>query len=97
AVAFSLALGGAALAQTGSAGNQTPMGTGMQDAQGAFPQTWQGPIGDAFYSDAASFTLRSQEEIAANWSTLTAEQQAQVRGDCQTFTTQSDSATDDTQ
>jgi hypothetical protein len=95
ALAFSFALGTAAIAQTGSATNPNPTGSAMQDQQGAFPKSWEGPIGDAFYSDTSAFTLRSQDEIAANWAALTAEQQAQVRSDCQTITTtQSDSGTD---
>lgn len=93
ALALSFALGTAAFAQTGSATNPNPTGSAMQDQQGAFPKSWEGPIGDAFYSDTSVFTLRGQQEIAANWAKLTAEQQASVKSECQVVT-QSESGTD---
>lgn len=51
------------------------------------PSGWDGAIGDAFFSDAELGTLRSQEEVQANWETLTDEQQAQVRSHCDTIDT----------
>src|SRR5690606_27014712 len=95
AIALSFALGTAALAQTGDANNPNPTGSGMQD-QGAFPKTWEGAIGDAFYSDTGNFTLRSADEMRANWSKLTADQQASVKSECDVVT-QSASGTDNMQ
>jgi predicted Fe-S protein YdhL (DUF1289 family) len=74
ALALSLGMGSAAFAQTvnsttGEVNVETPAG-------------WQGPIGDAFYSDMEAGTLRSQEEMTANWANLTTEQQTQVKTDC---------------
>lgn len=87
AAALSLGLGTAvAMAQTdtiepeagaapdATAGSQLPMG-------------WDGAIGDAFFADPELGTLRSQEEVSANWETLTDEQQAQVRAHCDTVDT----------
>jgi hypothetical protein len=91
ALALSFALGTAAFAQTAS-----PQGSAMQDEQGAFPKTWDGPIGDAFYSDRTNFTLRTADEIAANWAKLTPEQQAQAKSECDVVT-QSASGTDNMQ
>ena len=64
---LALALGTAAFAEN--------PGKGM-------PETWKGAIGDAFYSDATTMTLRPQDEVKTRWSLLSAEQQAQVRADC---------------
>ena len=51
-------------------------------AESAMPKTWAGPIGDAFYSDTTAMTMRSDDEVKANWAKLTPEQQTQVHADC---------------
>lgn len=87
AAAFSLALGTAAIAQTG--GTAAPGGgvSGPADVNSAMPSGWDDTIGDAFFSDRELGTLRSQEEISANWNNLSEEQQAQVRSHCDTMDT----------
>jgi hypothetical protein len=99
AVAFSLALGTAAFAQSG--GTSTNVGgspatssgdSAVNDQQRVFPK-FTGAIGDAFYSDMDKGTLRTEAEMRANFGNLTAEQQAQVRTDCNRVT-QSESGTD---
>ena len=96
AAALTLGLGTAtAMAQTTPAQPETGAASpGMQDT---LPMGWEGPIGDAFFSDAPAGTLRSEAEIRANWEGLTSEQQAQVRSDCanvDTAATQSDDSDD---
>lgn len=78
AAAFSLALGTAAFAQATLA----PDAEATPDA--GMPMEWEGPVGEAFFSDPAVGTLRSEEEVRANWENLTADQQAQVREHCET-------------
>jgi hypothetical protein len=51
-------------------------------ANAGIPGKWAGPIGEAFYTDATGLALRPKEEALANFSNLTAEQQAQVQNDC---------------
>ncbi|MBL8584257.1 MAG: hypothetical protein JNL61_18790 [Rhizobiaceae bacterium] len=46
------------------------------------PDTWQGPIGDAFYTDNTWTTLRPEAEITTRWTALNDEQKAQVKADC---------------
>lgn len=41
--------------------------------------------GTAFYSDGDQPTLRSPEEMQANWATLNAEDQAAIRARCETL------------
>ncbi|MCV0394117.1 MAG: hypothetical protein K5872_22835 [Rhizobiaceae bacterium] len=88
ATALSLSLGGAALAQSDE-GATTPQATDQAGEIGSnttMPEGWDGEIGDAFFADD-NMTLRSDDEIAANWGDLTAEQQAQVRLDCENMST----------
>jgi hypothetical protein len=54
-------------------------------AETAMPSTWAGEIGDAFYSDTAAMTLRSEDELKTNWGRMTPAQQTQVREDCKTW------------
>lgn len=49
------------------------------------PTAWDQATTDAFFSDSATGTLRSQDEIQANWGTLSDEQQAEVRSHCATM------------
>jgi hypothetical protein len=71
----------------GSAG--TPGMMEMNEAQRSTMSNWPEPIRNALFSDASGSTLRSQDEIKANWSKLTAEQQNQVKQDCNTMQTAS--------
>lgn len=80
AVALSLGLATSALAQTG--GGADASGQGAADAQTAYPTGWQGPISEAFFSDTAG-TMRTEDEIRTNWGSLSTDQQAQVRTDCE--------------
>lgn len=51
------------------------------------PMGWEGPIGDAFFADPATGTLRPEGEVRANWQSLTMQQQAEVRTYCATVDT----------
>ncbi|WP_333828022.1 hypothetical protein [Pararhodobacter sp.] len=51
-------------------------------SQGALPVEWQGSIAEAFYSDSASETLRTDDEIRANWDALDEADRTQVRSYC---------------
>lgn len=84
-VAATLSLGLAtatAMAQTGTTQPEAGAAAGSQ-----LPMGWDGAIGDAFFADSELGTLRSQEEVTANWENLTEEQQAQVRSHCDTMDT----------
>lgn len=92
AAIMSLGLGtGLAMAQTSTTQPDTQAAPG---AQSDLPMGWEGAIGDAFFSDPAAGTLRTEDEARANWSGLTAEQQAQVRTQCENMDT-AGAATDD--
>ena len=43
---------------------------------------WPAAVKDTFYSDAAGTKLRTQEEVRTKWTSLSAEQKAQVKADC---------------
>lgn len=83
AAALALGLGtGIAMAQN----DALQPGTGAApDMQGTLPQGWEGAVGDAFFADPATGTLRTEEEARANWQGLTDEEQAQVRAYCETI------------
>jgi len=93
ATALSLALGTAiAAAQTTT--TQPEAGASADVAAAAeLPSGWDGAIGDAFFADAGAGTLRSEDEIRANWEKLTEEQKAQVRSHCDTVDTAAAPAT----
>lgn len=74
AASLSLGLATAAAAQTSS---DPALG-----GPNGLPVGWDGAIGEAFFSDTQSGTLRSEAEARANWDTLSSEQQAQVRAHC---------------
>ena len=78
ALALTLTVSASALAQ-GTGG--TSSATGNQTAG-----EWDSTISGAFYSDSSAGTLRSESEIRTNWSSLSAEQQAQVRERCASMT-----------
>jgi predicted Fe-S protein YdhL (DUF1289 family) len=89
ALALSLGLGTAALAQTTdnnqpdtSGGTLLPGNTGNAPVRPA----WDAAINDAFYVDAEAGTLRTEDEIRTNWGSLSADQQAMVRTDCDATT-----------
>ena len=100
ALTLSLGLGTAALAQssTTTTGADTSASTA---GSVTLPQAWQGDISSTFFSDPAAGTLKSDEEIKSGWSKLSADQQAQVKSDCQSHmasaTTGSGASTDKTQ
>ena len=86
---------------TGTTGT-TDSGTAeIQDH--ALPRTWEGDINNAFFADPEAQTLRPENEVRKNWSSLTAQQQAQVRIDCQSqdmpssSSSSSTTSTDETQ
>jgi len=96
---------------TGTNGSTDSTGTtGTTDSSGtaetqdhALPRTWEGDINNAFFTDPEAQTLRPENEVRKNWSSLTAQQQAQVRMDCQSqgmpssSSTSSTTSTDETQ
>jgi hypothetical protein len=84
ALALSLGLGTAALAQ-----EQVPGVGAAGSGQAPTIPVWDQTINDAFFVDAGAGSLRTEEEIRANWGNLTAEQQATIRTDCDTMTTAS--------
>jgi len=82
ALALSLGLGTAALAQSSTTGADTST-SGAAAGSMTMPQGWQGTIADTFFSDPATGTLKSDTDIKSGWSKLSADQQAQVKSDCQ--------------
>jgi hypothetical protein len=84
ATALTLGFGAAtAMAQTTTPA-QPETGAASPGMQNTLPSGWEGAIGDAFFTDTAAGTLRSEGEIRANWEGLNDDQQAQVRSDCST-------------
>lgn len=85
ATTLSLGLGTAvAVAQNDMLEPNAAPGTG---AETGLPMGWDGAIGDAFFADPTTGTLRTEDEVRANWQGLTDEQQAQVRAHCATVDT----------
>jgi hypothetical protein len=86
--------------QTDTSGSSQEMDTsgttGTAAGDHALPRTWEGDIGNAFFADPQGRTLRSQSEVQRNWSSLTAEQQAQVKVDCQNMSANSSTTTGST-
>ncbi|ASY65489.1 Large exoproteins involved in heme utilization or adhesion (plasmid) [Sinorhizobium sojae CCBAU 05684] len=92
--AISMAMASAAIAQdtSGSATGADPAATGtdmlqMTQAERDATADWTGPIADALFTDPSKTSLRSEEEIRTNWAQLSAEQQNQVKEDCNTVQT----------
>ncbi len=94
--AISMAMASAAIAQdtSGSATGADPgtAATGtdmlqMTQAERDATADWTGPIADALFTDQSKTSLRSEEEIRTNWAQLSAEQQNQVKEDCNTVQT----------
>ncbi|MER9401520.1 hypothetical protein NKI46_25750 [Mesorhizobium sp. M0615] len=96
ATAISLCLATAAFAQssgTSSGTNGTSgssAGSSMSSTSGSgqsgIPSGWDSKLSGSFFRDANSGRLLSQDEIRKNWSSLSSEQQAQVRSDCSRMT-----------
>jgi hypothetical protein len=86
ALALSFGLSTAAMAQTDATTNGQIM----------LPMGWEGTIAETFFSDTTTGTLKSDEEIHAGWAALSAEQQAQVRSDCETHLAAADPVETDT-
>ncbi|MCO5156770.1 MAG: hypothetical protein M9945_08455 [Aquamicrobium sp.] len=85
AAALSLGLGtGFAMAQNDVI---QPDASPAPGSETTLPMGWEGPIGDAFFADPATGTLRTEDEVRANWQGLTEEQQAEVRAYCATVDT----------
>jgi len=90
ALTLSLSATGA-LAQTGSVppadtgttttGTQTTTEMTTQTEMG-MPTEWDGTIGEAFFSDADTGTLRSDDEIRANWGTMSEADRISVQNYC---------------
>jgi hypothetical protein len=64
----------------------------MTEADKALTSDWSGPIADAFFTDDSKATLKSEDEIKSSWSSLSTEQQAQVKQDCATVSSSTASA-----
>jgi hypothetical protein len=100
---LTLALGTSAIAQSSTTGTSdtsgattaTPGATDtmmMTEADKELTSDWSGPIADAFFADASKTELKSQDEIRSSWSSLSTEQQAQVKQDCATVSSATASA-----
>lgn len=93
---IAMLLGSTVLAQT--TGEATLYATGnAQVAEGAVGATgtaevgptygtdWPSSVGSLFFSDADRKTLRSREEIAQGWQSLSQEERAMVLAECERF------------
>ena len=101
---LTLALGTSAIAQssttdttggTSGATTATPGATDtmmMTEADKALTGDWSGLVADAFFTEDSKATLKSQDEIKSSWSSLSTEQQAQVKEDCATVSSSTASA-----
>lgn len=102
---LSLGLGSAAFAQSSSGSSGTTDGTsttsgsttgGSATGQTGMPSGWDSTLSGAFFSDASGSSLLSKDQIRQNWSSLTSEQQAQVKSDCSNMTASSSTGTSGT-
>ncbi len=73
--AFSLMLGGAAFAQSGSSSDTSAQNPNM-------PAGWDQTIVSAFFSDPSTGTLKSQDEVTAAYQGLSSDEQAKVDTEC---------------
>lgn len=91
---MSLALAtGAALAQTATPSAETPdqannspsAPSNLTEEDTMMMEGWSAEEGllDAFFMDDTMAEMRSEEEIAANWANLSAEQQEMVKASCE--------------
>lgn len=64
-------------------------------AAGEFGTNWPLSVGTTFFTDADSATLRSTEELAKGWQSLSLEDRTMIKVDCQAFLAgHSDAGTD---
>jgi hypothetical protein len=87
ATALSLSLGTAAIAQTSISDTSmtaTDPATGTETAAD-FGKDWDPAVSGAFYTDDTRTTLRTESEIQSNWKNLSAQQQAQIRTECEGY------------
>lgn len=84
---LSLGLGATgALAQTSPApATPAPGADATIGTVTTLPQGWEGAIGDTFFDDTATGSLRSEADISTSWRALSAEDQATVREYCVRF------------
>ena len=88
ALAFSLSLGTAAVAQT-TMDTDTDYGAGM-------PAGWDGEISEALFEDAELGVLHSEADVRDNFEGLSPDQQAMIRSHCALVDTAAyDAGTDD--
>ncbi|QGZ34616.1 hypothetical protein [Stappia indica] len=92
AASLSLGLATGAVAQTAPQTGTDPAAAGTSTSSG-LPMGWDGAIGDAFFSDPQTGTLRPETEVRSNWDTLTSDQQARVRSHCASVDTASSATT----
>lgn len=93
AAVLSFGLGtGVAMAQTNTTQPDAAPAPGMDST---LPSGWSGAIGEAFFTDPAAGTLRSEDEVRTNWEGLSEEQQAQVRAECTTVASAQEEPKDD--
>lgn len=79
ALAFSLSLGTAAVAQTMDTDIEAGAETGLA---AELPAGWEGEIAEAFFEDEELGALRDESDVRANFEDLDEIQQAQVRAHC---------------
>lgn len=94
AASLSLGLATGAVAQTAPQTGTDPAAAGTSTSTSSgLPMGWDGAIGDAFFSDPQTGTLRPETEVRSNWDTLTSDQQARVRSHCASVDTASSATT----
>ena len=81
--ALSLTLGGYAFAQDANTDASASGGSPNESIESQIPPGWDDNMRGVFFSDLETFTLRSQDEIRTGWASMSAEQQAMVRADCE--------------
>ena len=98
AVPATLLLAAGAIAQTDTTAIEGTVGATTEattDGTAEFGTNWPLSIGTTFFTDAESATLRSSDELAKGWQSLSVEDQAMIRADCQAFlAAHGDAATD---
>ncbi len=73
--------GGTAEAVAGAATGATSDAT----ASAEFGTNWPLSVGTTFFTDADSAMLRTADELSKGWKSLSPEDQAMIRADCQAF------------
>ena len=62
---------------------QETTGAGADPAMGGEMMNWEGPIGNALFTDDTMMTPHPAEELQSNWQDLSEDEQEQVRNYCQ--------------